>query len=240
MSASNPDSIQGIAAVCWVGGLGLALLVTAAGFALVRRSLRRQAAAERGSLAVDPLALREGAVALAGTVETMDGDGDRPPITVEPGVGCLEARPFLLRLANGLRVQVEPGERPLLRDALEGSVATLSPGEIVYVRGALAVGSGEVRAVLHPPRWRRLVLSTEGFSGELEKRADALGFQWGLLVSTLVVTQVLYLELYIDWFTGKEPPQLFIPTFFWVALGVFSMILGSLWSAWEERPWHTR
>jgi hypothetical protein len=273
--ADGCTEVSGATALALVAGTGLALLAPTSWFALVRRRLRRQAARERAAFGADPFALRPGVVAIAGTVETIEGDA--PPVSVvleeadhaekgwiETG-RRIEARPFVLRLANGVRVQVEPGEAPELRDALGAveplgerrrrRVARLTVGERVFVRGQLDApvpaepgdaayrGTAE-RAVISTPRRGPLVLSTEALGGEAGGHAVALEFQLHALVFTLVVTQLPYAYFYIEcaryWLGGGEPPTIVLELFFWVGLVAFSVILGAVLSAWNERPWHRR
>lgn len=100
------------------------------------------------------------------------------------------------------------------------------------------------RGVIGAPRWGRVLLSTAAFSGELERRSRALGFQIFMLVATLGLTQLLYVKLWIDavsyWVSGGEPPYIFNMTFSWLSIVVFAVLLGSVWSAWEERARHDR
>ena len=243
------DNIRGTAAVISVASLGAPLLITSVLFALRARSLRRQAVNERASLETNPFTLRPGPVSLAGSVEPLDGEDDAPvKVSVAGGERRIDARPFLLHLANGVRVRVEPGERPLLRDELEAGVARLTAGERVFVRGVLKApieeGPYAERSVIGAPRWGRVLLSTAAFSGELERRSRALGFQIFMLFASLGLTQLLYVKLWIDalsyWVGGGERPYIFGQAFFWVSIVVFSVLLGSVWSAWEERPWHAR
>lgn len=58
--AAAPSDVTGSAALACVGGAALALLVTAAGFYLRIRMLRRQAAALRASRCAEPIAVPRG------------------------------------------------------------------------------------------------------------------------------------------------------------------------------------
>jgi hypothetical protein len=265
--------VSGVAALAWVGGTGLALLVTAAVFYLCRRALRRRETCEQAALEADLSAARPGIVALAGTIEALDGEDPPVAVTVEEAKEAIdwketgrrvEARPFVLRLASGARVEVQPGEAPLLRDALDvveqlgrengadrrRRTARLAAGERVFVRGLLraqdpADGGGPYRAtaeraVIGPPPRGRMVLSTEALTGELGDRATGLEFQLGALVATFVVSQLLYVGFYIDcarhWLGRAGPPTILFDLFFWVLLGAVSVIIGSVAKAWNERP----
>lgn len=149
------------------------------------------------------------------------------------------ARPFLLALSNGVRVRVEPGERPLLRASTR-----LVAGARVFVRGLLKVPISSApyaeRGLIGTPESGQVLLSPEAFTEELEGHAGALGFQLFMLIATFLITQLLYVKLYFDallwWLGSGEPPYIFSPAFSFVVLVVFSVWLGSVWSAWAERP----
>lgn len=259
--ARGAGEVAGVTALGFVWGTALALLLFAAVFWLLAWRLRRQAAGEQASLRPAPLQLVDGVTALAGTVEA-----DAAPVTVTVEVGragetsrTIEARPFVLRLACGTAVRVEPGPAPVLRDDLGASepladgvhrrTATLAPGEQVFVRGALRVRgigvtpelAGSERAVLSAGR-RRMVLSTEALSGALAGRASGHEFRVLMLVLTLVAQFVLYIGVYVQGLrfvlADGEAPTISLDIYFWVLLIAGSMILGAIGSAWAERPWH--
>ena len=246
--AGDVEVVSGVAAFALVSGPAVLLLAITGGLQSHRRSLRRQATTERASLEVDPLSFRAGPVALSGTVETLDGDVDGAPVKVSLLDGKIEARPFFLKLTNGLRVRVEPGARPVLRDGPEGKFAALTAGERVFVRGVLKAPILDElhaeRAVLAAPRWGRVHLSTHAFSGELDRQVRDLGFQPAMLLLTAIATQLFYVGFYVEavvyWLGGKEPPTIVVAFYFWIALVVGSVLLGSLLSSWEERPWRSR
>jgi hypothetical protein len=271
--ARGVGEITGAAAIGCVGGTALALLVTAIVFWTMARRLRRQARLEKASLdpAMPPPA--SGPAALAGTVEVFDGGGAPVEVVLEErrdGADWREvrrtvtARPFVLRLAGGAAVRVEPGAAPLLLDELgpaepladerRQKVARLSADERVFVRGILRVtgepgggapyrGGGEAFVLEAPPR-RRLVLSTEALSGALERRADDHLARCLILLATLGIGLVLYLHVYFAalwWLVVDAPaPSLHLDLYFWVMLVSGSAIVGAVASAWSERPWYDR
>ncbi|MFY0536435.1 hypothetical protein [Nannocystis pusilla] len=235
--ARGVGEITGAAAIGSVGGTALALLIPALVFWALSRRLRRQAALEKASLDPTMAPLANGPVALAGTVEVSD-DGAAPvEVVIEErrdGTDWREvsrtvtARPFVLRLASGVAVRIEPGADPLLLDALEPAewsreqrrqrIARLSVNEPVFVRGVLR-GSGDPRGgdpyrgaeafVLSAPPRRRLELSTEALSGALEQRADEHLSRCVVLLSVLVLGLVLYLDVYFAalwWLVVDTPP----------------------------------
>lgn len=266
--ARGVGEVTGDAAIGVVGGTGLALLVTAALFWWLARRLRRQVAVERASLGEQSLQLVDGMAALAGTVEVDDDGGPPVTVTVEErrkstdwrvAAQVVAARPFVLRLANGTGVRVDPGADPVLRDALEAEemidrdhrrrVARLSPGEQVFVRGQLRVRGlgtsaalvGSERVVLGRPRRRPMLLSTEALGGALERRAGEHQFRMVMLLVTWGVGALLYIDTYVAGvrylLAGGEPPGILFDIYFWVMLISGSVILGAVGSAWTERPW---
>lgn len=213
-----------------------------------------------------------GPAALAGTVEVSDGGAAPVEVVIaeeRDGTDWREvsrtvtARPFVLRLASGVAVRVEPDADPLLLDALEPAqwsrearrqrFARLSADEPVFVRGLLRV-SGDPRGgdpyrgaeafVLSAPPRRRLVLSTEALSGALERRADDLFARCAILLVLLGIGVLLYLDVYlaaVAWLVADAPPpSLQFDVYFWVMLVSGSAIVGAVASAWSERPWYVR
>lgn len=270
--ARGVGEVTGAAAIGSVGATALALLIPALVFWALSRRLRRQAALEKASLDPAMAPLASGPAALAGTVEVIDGgtapvevvlDEQRDGTDWREVSRTVTARPFVLRLASGVAVRVEPGAAPLLLDALEPAewsrearrqrFARLTAGEAVFVRGLLRV-SGDPRGgdpyrgaeahVLSAPPRRRLVLSTEALSGALERRADEHLARCGILMVLLGIGLVLYLDVYLAALWGlmgdAPPPSLQFDVYFWVMLVSGSAIIGAVASAWSERPWYVR
>jgi len=173
--------ITGTAA--WLAPLSFGLLALAAGAltALLRARLRRLDALERGSLDVGAAGTTAGPVSLGGVVEPRDGDHDGSPF-----VTANAARPFLLRLANGVRVLVEPGP-----DVEVCGPAQLVTGQAVFVRGQLdmpiSTGSWAERGTLRP-----VLLSTRAFSDDFAHRVDHLTICLRLLISLGLCSLLLY------------------------------------------------
>ncbi|MCY1072492.1 hypothetical protein OV090_47540 [Nannocystis sp. RBIL2] len=270
--ARGVGEITGAAAIGSVGGTALALLIPALVFWALSRRLRRQAALEKASLNPAMAPLASGPAALAGTVEVSDGGAAPVEVVIEEqrdGTDWREvsrtitARPFVLRLASGIAVHVEPGAAPLLLDALDPvewsrearrqRVAQLSVNEPVFVRGVLRV-SGDPRGgdpyrgaeafVLSAPPHRRLVLSTEALSGALERRADEHFGRCAILLVLLALGLVLYLDVCyaaVAWLVAAAPPpSLQFDVYFWVMLVSGLAIVGAVASSWSERPWYVR
>ncbi len=215
----NPDTTAGLLFFLWALPCGLV-----AGWSLFWwLHHRKRAAAERD---FDPKApLANGHRIVMGQVELEDGakgaaialaiyqrghewkskHGRRHTWTEESR--ALQARTFWLRLADGSRVRVEPGDRVALRDDLSRiertshteriRYAELEPGETAHVSGVLfgvvpAMGSAyraaAVEPVLRPPRGERMVVSTERPGDVSDGRA---GVYRAWLVGALALAVVL-------------------------------------------------
>lgn len=231
-------------------------LAVAAVFAALAARLRREIAVAHACLEPGAPNLIAGPATLAGTVEA-----DAPPLTVTITADSrptIEARPFLLRLASGTAIRVDPGPAPILRDTLDDAArdqprtATLSPGERVHIRGTLrirGVGSsaqlaGSERYILEPPPRRPMLLSTEALSGELERRASEHEFRTTMLLISVVLCNLPYLD---TWYESAlyllalgPPPKLDLDFYFWILVISGSTILGAIASAIDQRPWHRR
>jgi len=197
--------------VC-VGGVHLALLATFAFCAWQWRVARRAAKLADAALRNDAV-LAEGHDVIAGTVEL--AEGARRAVRVEVvQVGTERkgkhgwshtwtersrrtlAEPFYIRTPDDTRVRVEPGEAPLLVDALDRMtwteratrtrIAQLSPGERVIAegylerapdpesrRGGRGYRDSALGWVLSPPPSRPMALSTEPLGKRFRLRARA-------------------------------------------------------------------
>lgn len=183
--------ISGTAA--WLAPLTFGLLALAAGAltALLRARLRRLDAVERGSLDVGTAGTSAGPVSLGGVIEPRDGDHEGSPF-----VTANAARPFLLRLANGVRVLVEPGP-----DVEVCGPAQVVAGQAVFVRGQLdaplSTGSWAERATLRP-----VLLSTRAFSDDFAHRVDHLTTCLRLLIGLGLSSLLLYATTFFSALRG--------------------------------------
>lgn len=136
----------------------------------------------------------------------------------------LRVRPFWLRLANGSRVRVEPGDDVVLRDELSRIErrsrtervrhAELEPGELAHVAGSLSgvgpsVGAGyraaAVEPVLRRPRGGPLVVSTERPGDTADGRAVVYrGWFLAALALALALPVVVFPDVALLGLTGES------------------------------------
>ena len=192
-----------------VYGLNLAVpLLFAAALSIValRHRLTQRAAARSGRLARERGVIEPGPTLLHGRVELEGGAGSVIELAItQVGVEVrgkkkvvrtrwteverqLNVRPFMLVLASGQRVRVEPDQGVRLVDDLDAGVRTsadtrvrtgrLEHGEAVYVSGVLERGvdpragyRGESDVlILRPPKRHRMLLSTRPLEHEARRR----------------------------------------------------------------------
>ncbi len=219
--------LTAFALAVWLTLLGTAL-------ALKLRYMRRAA---RARAAFDPNArLEPGEAILLGEVE--HARGEEVAVRVEVTQDGTEAessgswshswterdrkvrvRPFYLRHASGQRIRVEPPERVLLVDDMDGCIrvnlaervriAELTPGEKVFAHGALTPSTDpEARPgghgyrdavfglVLRPLRGGEMLLSSRPLGEPYERRAgrhEVAAWLLGILLAGLVVVHGSYL-----------------------------------------------
>ncbi|MEW5738520.1 MAG: hypothetical protein AB1938_06310 [Myxococcota bacterium] len=154
----------------------------------VRAGLRERSARETSP--DEPI--RAGHVGVSGTAERLDGDEDGAPFVTLVG-----GRPFLLRLASGVRVRVEPLPRAVLR----GRKKRVCEGQLLFVRGEIDRLPGarpyEERATL-----RARFFSTSGPDGELEGRVRTLSTVSRLVVGVGLLVQLAAVPLYASVLRG--------------------------------------
>jgi hypothetical protein len=207
-----------------VFGLELALPVVVLGVMLAglwTRHLRAARAAAIETSAAHP-PLTPGEAVVRGVVVEVDGGEHAVRVTVlQTGSESkgkhgwktswrdherrTEARPFVIELADGRRLRVEPGSDPRLIDDLEpfrridattrAASATLERGETVAVRGEIVMARdaqagyrGGEALVLRPPRGKPMLLSTHDLGAPDREAAGHLA-RWArrLAIGTAIV-----------------------------------------------------